>query len=278
MQADWPFWIAALALALGVAGAVLAPLIRGAARPERRASYDMQVYRDQLREIDADVARGVLSEDEAAGVRIEISRRLLGAADAEAVEAAVAAPRRAACRAPRRSRCAVALAAGAVGLYSTLGAPGQAGPAAGARGSRDIAAERANRPSQAEVEAIASASAAAVPGADAPPDPRGPPRRWRWSSSLRDVLKTRPDDVEGHRLLARSEASLGNWSAARAAQQRLVDLLGPAAATAGPGRSRRVHDPCRERLRLARGRGRAVAVRWRSRRRTRSRATIPASR
>jgi cytochrome c-type biogenesis protein CcmH len=67
---------------------VLAPLLRGPDRLARRASHDMQVFRDQVREIDADLARGVLSAEEAAATRIEVSRRLLAAADAEAAETA----------------------------------------------------------------------------------------------------------------------------------------------------------------------------------------------
>ena len=96
MQGDWLFW--------GIAAALAARLPRPRASPrccaapaaaERRASYDMQVHRDQLREIDADLARGVLSEAEAAATRLEVSRRLLAAADAEAAEARRRAPRRA---------------------------------------------------------------------------------------------------------------------------------------------------------------------------------------
>ena len=88
MAADWLFWAIAAAAAALCLGAVLAPLLRGAARGERRASHDMQVHRDQLREIDTDLARGVLSEAEAAATRIEVSRRLLAAAEAEAAEKA----------------------------------------------------------------------------------------------------------------------------------------------------------------------------------------------
>jgi len=223
MLADWPFWIAAFAVALGVAAWVLGPLMRGAARPERRASYDMQVYRDQLREIDADVARGVLTEGEAAGVRVEISRRLLGAADAETAEAAAGTAPRALSRAAAIG-LAMALAAGAAGLYSTLGAPGRSDQPLASR-LEAIAAQRANRPSQAEVEAVAAAGAEGVA-------PETPERAEEAAliERLRAVLESRPDDVEGHRLLARSEASIGNWPAARTAQEKLLALLGPAAA------------------------------------------------
>lgn len=50
---------------------------------------EVSVYRDQLAEVERDLVRGVLAEGEAAAARIEISRRLLGAAD-EADRAVVA--------------------------------------------------------------------------------------------------------------------------------------------------------------------------------------------
>ena len=46
---------------------------------------------------------------------------------------------------------------------------------------------------------------------------------------LRGVLAERPDDLQGHRLLARSLGGLGRWSEARAAQGEVVRILGPAA-------------------------------------------------
>jgi cytochrome c-type biogenesis protein CcmH len=46
---------------------------------------------------------------------------------------------------------------------------------------------------------------------------------------LRTTVAERPDDVQGQRLLARNEAALGNYAAARAAQERVVALLGEAA-------------------------------------------------
>ena len=49
---------------------------------------------------------------------------------------------------------------------------------------------------------------------------------------LAAALASRPDDLEGHRLLARSLAGLGRWAEARAAQERVVELLGDAATAA----------------------------------------------
>lgn len=220
MQAEWLFWTVAATLSLGVAAAMVAPLIRGGARPERRASYDMQIYRDQLGEIDAEVARGVLTQDEAAGVRAEIGRRLLAAADEEAAEAAGGVAPRGASRVAAAA-VALGLAFGAGALYATLGAPGRPDLPLAPRLER-LAAERANRPSQAEVEAVAAKSPTEGASEAAPED-------LALVERLRAALVERPEEVEGRRLLARSEAALGRWAAARAAQEQVIALVGPAA-------------------------------------------------
>src|SRR5258706_6162496 len=59
--------------------AVLWPLGRGG-RPQNDAS-EAAVYKDQLAEIDRDVAAGLIGRPEAEAARVEISRRLLAAAD-----------------------------------------------------------------------------------------------------------------------------------------------------------------------------------------------------
>ncbi len=59
--------------------AVLWPLGRGG-RPQHDAS-EAVVYKDQLSEIDRDVAAGLIGRPEAEAARVEISRRLLAAAD-----------------------------------------------------------------------------------------------------------------------------------------------------------------------------------------------------
>lgn len=223
MQANLIFWMIASALAFGVAVLVLAPLLRGSAAGSRRSSYDLQVYRDQLRAIDADVARGVLSADEAATVRTEVSRRLLVTADAEAAETeAVTAPKRVS--RPAAIAIGLALALGGVGLYGVLGAPGRPDLPLESRLAQ-LAEERANRPSQADVESIAATSRLSGPQNDA----EASAEDLELIEHLREVMADRPNDPEGQRLLARSESGLGNWIAARVAQERLVQLLGPRA-------------------------------------------------
>ena len=65
--------------------AVLWPL--GHRTRKQRDGRESAVYRDQLAEIDRDIASGLIGASEGAAARVEISRRLLAAADTEEAEA-----------------------------------------------------------------------------------------------------------------------------------------------------------------------------------------------
>src|SRR5690242_9378265 len=75
---------------------LLLPLLVRRSSPTSRDTYNLAVYRDQLAEIERDLARGVLTADEAESARVEIARRILAlnpeeaAADASATPLAVA--------------------------------------------------------------------------------------------------------------------------------------------------------------------------------------------
>ncbi len=56
---------------------VFLPIAFGYWRLQSRDGYDLAVYRDQLRELSADIDRGVLSEDEVSAARLEVQRRIL---------------------------------------------------------------------------------------------------------------------------------------------------------------------------------------------------------
>ena len=60
--------------------AVLWPLGR---YPRAAGGSDLMVYKDQLQEIDRDRTAGLIGEAEAEAARLEVSRRLLAAADAQ---------------------------------------------------------------------------------------------------------------------------------------------------------------------------------------------------
>jgi len=211
------FWIVAGAVVLLVAALLVLALLRGERDTGSAEAYDLQVYRDQLREIERDAARGTIAPEEADRLKTEVSRRIL-AADARIEGGAVAASRGSG---PGRMMAAVivlALFGGSALIYLRLGAPGY-----GDLGlqTRIAAAQeaRANRPSQSEAEAQLPAQ----PAAEAPEDYLALVER------LRTAVTERPDDVQGHVLLARSEAALGNYAEAYAAQRKLIALKGDSA-------------------------------------------------
>jgi cytochrome c-type biogenesis protein CcmH len=105
-------------------------------RPSRASAggSDLAVYKDQLKEIDSDRASGLIGEVEAEAARLEISRRLLAAADAPSGASVAAAGSSKAER--RRVAAVVALAVltlGPLGFYIALGSPNIPGEPAFAR-------------------------------------------------------------------------------------------------------------------------------------------------
>ncbi|NKE75527.1 c-type cytochrome biogenesis protein CcmI [Ochrobactrum sp. MC-1LL] len=84
------FWLIAALLTLAATLVVLLPLTRRKQAFLPAEKNDLEVYRDQLREVEADAARGVIDPQSAEQARIEISRRILNA-EKSAREAAEAA-------------------------------------------------------------------------------------------------------------------------------------------------------------------------------------------
>ena len=77
-------WLIFAVLTGAAIWAVLRPLIATPKdKPASEAEFEVTLYRDQLAEIDRDLARGTIGEAEAESARLEVSRRLL-AADEEA--------------------------------------------------------------------------------------------------------------------------------------------------------------------------------------------------
>jgi cytochrome c-type biogenesis protein CcmH len=184
-------------LALMTAAAVfvvLWPL--GRARLAAATGGDLAVYRDQMRELERDRSAGLIGLSEAAAARVEISRRLLAAADAQgAAPSATAAPWR------RRFTAVAALVAlplGAVTLYLALGFPHLP--------DQPLAA-RNNGP---ENRSLASMLA-----------------------QVEDHLERNPRDGRGWEVLGPVYMRLGRFDDAVRARRNVLRLLGPNAAHEG---------------------------------------------
>ncbi|MEM6382491.1 MAG: c-type cytochrome biogenesis protein CcmI [Pseudomonadota bacterium] len=192
-------WIAFALLTALAAIAVLVPFARGrtvGAKPEADEEVgggsDAEVYKDQLAEIDRDKARGILSETEAEAARIEISRRLLKAADAGSENSS---------RAGRAGIwhgrlvlmiAFVAVPVGALSLYNWLGAPGLP-----------------DRPLAERLEANTDQQDAAI-----------------LIARVEDAVRQNPDDLRGWSILAPIYSRQGQFAQARNAYAQLLRLRG----------------------------------------------------
>ena len=118
------FWMAVAGAAIIVILLVLRPLIKGSEEAPGEHTPEVDIYKDQLVEVEQDIARGVLSDAEAEAAKTEIARRLLAAADAQAkVEAESGS--KAQIGAAVIGLGALALSLGAYGFVGSPSLPGQ---------------------------------------------------------------------------------------------------------------------------------------------------------
>jgi cytochrome c-type biogenesis protein CcmH len=180
-----PFLLALLAF--GALLPIAAPLLRGKRPVAPRASFDQAVYRDQLQELDRDIARGLITPEDAEAARLEIQRRLL-AAD----KLPVAPPRLS--RSPVLALVVfVVIGAGSVGGYLWLGAPALPDEPYSAR-KAELAHET------------------------------GPSSLQQATQALAAKLKQNPSDAAGWLLYARSLSELNAWDQAEDAYRRAMAL------------------------------------------------------
>ena len=169
------FWLIGAAAAAAVLAWVLRPLLsrKHAAAPSRNAA-NVAIYRDQLRELDADLAAGTLAREDYERARAEIEARAL--ADVGQAEGEPA--RRLDALRGRRAAWALAAAVplATLGLYFLVGTPSA------------IDREVERHPSAAQVQAMVERLAAR--------------------------LRENPDDVNGWKLLGRSYGVMGRYAEA----------------------------------------------------------------
>ncbi len=216
------FYAVAGALVLATAFVLVRPLIVGRGGTERRGAGDARLYRDQLDEIERDLARGTISPGEAEGARAEVSRRLIAAAGrADTAVAFGPAPR-------RYSRLLAGIAligapALAVGVYLSNGMLGLPDLPLAQRPAIEAAqAASAQRPSQAEAE-TAFAAEPPAPLTQEQQDYAG------LMARLETLLEQRPGDVQGLELLATGYERLLRYAESWRAYESLIAAMGDAA-------------------------------------------------
>ncbi|MEX0308186.1 MAG: c-type cytochrome biogenesis protein CcmI [Ruegeria sp.] len=208
------FWVLIFLIALLIAVFLGYTMLRGRRDDAPTAAYDLNVYREQLAGVDRDLARGVIAKADAERVRTEISRRILAADAQMRGEAESKGPSRTVTIIAFLIMAAV-LVGGGLAMYRQLGAAGFPDMPLSVR--LEMAEDlRENRPSQTEAEGMATPV-------------QLPPLEESYETllnRLRETVAERPDDLQGHTLLAQHETNAGNFKAGYEAQTRVIALSG----------------------------------------------------
>jgi cytochrome c-type biogenesis protein CcmH len=184
-----------LVFALMTAAAIFAVLWPLSRRDVPQGGSDLAVYRDQLDEIARDRSVGLIGDAEAEAAKVEVSRRLIAAADAQSAEQPVMA-------APlwrRRATALIALVllpAGAAALYLSLGSPQLPGRPLAARLEQQSAQSRSIASMVSQVEAH---------------------------------LERNPNDARGYEVLAPVYLRMGRFADAVTARRKIIALSGDTA-------------------------------------------------
>lgn len=202
------FWIALALITGAVLLLLVMPLLRRPKGPVDQAHYDLAVYKDQLKEVDRDRERGLLSDEEAAAARLEIERRILATApveqapvtakgkkakDRKAAKAAGPAPLSASARVAGIASLVI-VPAGALAFYIYLGTPGM--------------------PDQPHAERMAQRMDM---------DQRAADEMVQLTEDLAARLEAEPNNPQGWAMLGRSYSALGRYDAALRAFRQAVE-------------------------------------------------------
>ena len=189
------FWIIAGLLMLAALAGLLRPLLRRADRGADEAEPAVALFRQQLADIDTELAQGRFTSDQAAAARTEITRRMLAAADRGEQGSGLAPDRtvETSWRIGAAVGIAAILPAAALAIYFAVGAP-----AAIERGGVGAPASRAGPHDGADLAAVAE--------------------------QLKARLEREPGHPEGWALLGRTLASLERFAEARDAYAHAIAL------------------------------------------------------
>ncbi|MGO4683251.1 c-type cytochrome biogenesis protein CcmI [Hyphomicrobium sp. 2TAF46] len=187
------FWILVAGLVAAVTLAITRPLMRPSTPATNAGDADIAVYKDQLKEIAADEARGTLGVAEAESARAEIGRRILRAAEGSSRPEPSS-------RAAGQNRfiktvsiaTSIALPLASLALYLVYGAPGLPGQPLS---DRLAAATDSNKPND-------------------------------LIAKVEERLREHPEDGTGWDVIAPVYYATGQYAGAATAYQNAIRLIG----------------------------------------------------
>ena len=181
--------------------------------PNLVPNSDLEVYKDQLINVERDLSRGIITEDEAERIRAEVSRRILELDKRKQ-------------RSLEKETKVTGLIfsivillifiAGGSFLYQKFGAPGYENLSQSQRikNANELLSKRATQEQLLELRLVEKSQIT----------PEG--NYGELVKKLRQKVSERPNDLEGLKLLTGIEAKIGNTDEAVKAQQQFLQLLG----------------------------------------------------
>src|SRR5262245_6521431 len=187
-------WLFLAIITIAVIAALLLPLFRHGQRPDARQQSEIAIYRDQLAELEREVAAGLVAAEAAAATNLEIERKILASGDSTDT-----APSQQPTSVASARMAAVILVASlapiaAFAIYLATGSPGEPAHPYSAEADRDT------------TDAMTAAEMTAL------------------VEKLAAHLQQAPNNVEGWKLLGRSYGALDRPSDAANAYARALDL------------------------------------------------------
>jgi cytochrome c-type biogenesis protein CcmH len=198
------------------------PLVRRFDRPRDDATGAVEVYRDQLQEVERELREGAIDDTQAETARVEIKRRILSADRSPEAAMPTLSPH-------ERNFALIGATAivvlGSVGLYAVTGRPDLASISPSLRADAGEASlpMLSSPPPGHPMDGLAAAGEA--PSSDGGTSSQaGLPSVEEMTQRLAARLSQHPDDVEGWRTLGWSYLNLGRFSEAADAYAKAIKL------------------------------------------------------
>jgi cytochrome c-type biogenesis protein CcmH len=195
------------------------PIIRRFDRPAAASAGDIEVYRDQLKEVESELGQGLIDDAQAETARVEIKRRVLAADSMEKLVLPTLSP-------VERNFgmiCVTAIVVfGSVGLYALTGNPDL--PSVNRAGATQRVRAASVGDSSA-VESLAALMQLPASENEGPSQPRtNLPPVDEMIQRLAARLLRNPKDTEGWRTLAWSYLNIGRFAEAAEAYGKAIEL------------------------------------------------------
>jgi cytochrome c-type biogenesis protein CcmH len=210
-------WIILTIMTSAAAVLLSAPFIRRFDKPQAEAAGDIEVYRDQLKEVENERQQGLIDDAQAEAARLEINRRALAADKIRhsRIPALSLSERNVA------AACVTGIVVlGSVGLYAATGNPNLPSPrrSAAVEQMSALVSRQSTVPKEfAAIQAFAAEN-------QEPPKPQSVPPVDEMIRRLATRLTQNPKDVPGWRTLGWSYLNMGRFAEAADAYAKAIEL------------------------------------------------------